>query len=292
MSYDYKDARDYAPEEMKPNGTEVLLVGITRHGEFHYYVLPRHLLYLDGRKSVIHGNDSAFYDGIPGRYNIMVVNESYEDAFFKAIEPHKRSLGRLRDEVHMCETKYGRAGYFIEVLINFDCKHMTSYYGEPYYFEEDVPDGWTSERVAYGCSEDYYFMDDGPDGNPERNIGIGGLEQDYIPLDKRFWIDKNGKSIFRLLYEEGLRSGRDKPPVPFPSNRVVPYQDWIEQNTVQCTPDPPVDLDWIPEDVEFWTENNERNLFMLLYNMELRCGGRQLFEARRYGIIPEKENEE
>lgn len=200
MTYTYRDARDYAPEEMRPNGTEVLLVGITRHGEFDYYVLPRHLLYLDGQKALDNRAGDAFYDSMEGRYNILTVDESHEGEFLCAIEPHKRSLERLRREVYGCKNRYRRADYYPVVLIDFDKKELASYFGETYYhFEEYAPDGWVSERVFYGYCEEYFFMDDGPDGKPEKNIGIGGLERDYIPLDKRFWIDENGKSIFKML---------------------------------------------------------------------------------------------
>lgn len=278
MNDGYRDARDYPPEELRPNGNEVLLVGITRRGEFHYYVLPRHLLYLDGRRAVINGHDSAFYAGIAGRYDIMIVNKAHEDAFFQAIEPHKRSPERLRDEVYTCKNKYWRAGYYTEVLIDFDRKHLVSYYGEPYDFEKDVPEGWSSERPAYGCGDAYYFMDDDHTGKPEQNIGIGGLEQDYIPLDKRFWIDENGKSIFRLLYEEGLRTGCDKPYVPPPANRTMKLEDWIKKfpPNSKKREAPPVDLDWIPEDVQFWKADNERNLSLCLYVGEVRSGKKRL----------------
>lgn len=196
MSYDYIDPLDYAPEEMIPDGIIVLLVGIVRHGEFNYYVLPRHLVYLDAAK----GDGAALYDGIEGRYGIMTVDEAHEDKFFRAIEPHKRSLERLKEELYMCMNKYERAGYFIDVIIDFDRKHLSSYFGEPYFFEDSVPDGWTSAREGLIVPGGYFFVDDGPDGLPPESMDTIGPGRYYIPLDKRFWIDENGKSLFELLY--------------------------------------------------------------------------------------------
>lgn len=292
MSYNYKDALDYPPEEMVPNGTTAVLTGIIRNGEFNYYVLPRHLLYLDGRKSVIHGHDSAFYDGMPGRFNIMVVNDEYENAYFEGIEPYKRDGRRLLEEVLMCLKKNERCNFYTEVIIDFDRKHLASYFGEPFYFEKDVPDGWTSERAGWGCGE-YFFMDDGPNGKPERNIGIGGLEKDYIPLDKRFWIDENGKSIFKFLYEEDLRTGREKPWRPVPKERVESWESEVKKQNTEFWDAykkqmEDIDLDWIPEEPQFWIADNERNLIKLLYNVELRQGGKEFYEATFGCVVPNR----
>ena len=198
MSWDYIDPVDFAPKDMMPDGVLVVLTGIIHHGEFNYYVLPRHLLFLDAAK----GDGAAMYDGLEGRFGIMTVDEAHEEEFFRAIEPHKRSLERLREELCACEDKYERASYATEVVIDFDCKHLTSYFCEPYYFEESIPEGWTSERGGISVPGDYFFVDDGPDGLPPESLDVDGPGRYYIPLDKRFWIDENGKSIFKMLYEK------------------------------------------------------------------------------------------
>lgn len=176
-----KNPLDFPPEEMVPTGILVVLTGITRLGRFHYYVLPRHLLYLDAQKAEEAGEDAPFYAGMEGRYGIMTVDEAHEDEFFRAIEPHKRSCERLLEEVHMCLNRYERMDYYADVLIDFDRKHLVSHYQEPFFFEKYVPDGWTSE-----------FRE---------------IVDDDFPEDKRFWIDENGKSIFELLYQEDVKNG-------------------------------------------------------------------------------------
>lgn len=211
MSYDYQDPLDAAPEDMKPDGVITLLVGITRHGEFNYYILPRHLVFLDATK----GDGAALYDGIEGRYGIMSVDDDHEEEFFQAIEPHKRSRERLIEEVYACKNRHWRASYFTEVVIDFDRKHLISYFSELFEFEDSVPDGWTSERGGIGVPGDYFSTDDAPDGLPPKEMDEIGPGRDYIPLDKRFWIDENGKSLFEVLYQEGVASGRENPYVPW-----------------------------------------------------------------------------
>lgn len=192
-----KDPLDFPPGEMVPDSVMVILTGIIRNGEFNYYVLPAQLLYLDGRKASEDCAGGAFYAGIEGRYGIMTVDEAHEDEFFRAIEPHERSCERLLEEVHMCLNRYERMDYYADVLIDFDRKHLVSHYQEPFFFEKYVPDGWTSE-----------FRE---------------IVDDDFPEDKRFWIDDNGEDIFMLLYEEDIRSGREKPyvpPVPLKQNKA------------------------------------------------------------------------
>lgn len=188
------------PKKMKPDAIDTVLTGIIRNGTFHYYVLPRQLLYLDGQKARSSGAGDAFSAGLEGRYGIMTVDEAHEDEFFRAIEPHERSCERLLEEVYSCPNKYDRSDYVTEIVIDFDRKHLVSYFREPYFFERYVPDGWTAKRE-----------------------GIGGMADVYIPRDKRFWIDDNGEDIFMLLYEEDIRSGREKPyvpPVPLKQNKA------------------------------------------------------------------------
>ena len=210
MSWDYIDPRDLPPEEMKPDGVVTLLVGITRHGEFNYYVLPRHLVYLDAEKDE---SGNSLYAGEEGRFGIMTVDEAHEDAYFQAIEPYKRSLEQLKEELYACKNRHWRAAYWTEVLMDFDRHHFTSYFAESFYFplERYVPDGWTSEFGGLCVPGGYFFVDDGPDGLPPESLDVDGPGRYYIPLDKRFWIDEKGRSLFELLYQEGVKSGREKP---------------------------------------------------------------------------------
>ena len=148
-----------------------------------------------------HGG-AALYDGLEGRYGIMTVDKAHEDEYFRAIEPHKRSLERLKEELYACKRKFDWSSYTTQVLIDFDRKHLTSYFCEPFYFENSVPDGWTSAREGIYVPGNYFLTDDGPDGLPPAHMDVDGPGRYYIPLDKRFWIDENGKSIFKKLYDD------------------------------------------------------------------------------------------
>lgn len=204
----YLTADQAPPEKLTPNINEALLVGLTYRGEFHYYVAPRLIWYLDLSKRFpgikADPNDSDFRIHL----SILVPDDNHTAEYIRRLKPYRRSCSRLRKEMHECADKYDLYDYYPQVLIDFDKKHFVSYYPEPYFLEDFVPDGWTSEYGGVGCDPQYFLMNDGPDGKPERNIGIGGFEQDYIPLDKRFWIDENGKSIFKKLYDDFTQKER------------------------------------------------------------------------------------
>lgn len=202
----YIDPLNLPPEEMKPDGIIAILVGITRHGEFHYYVLPRHLVYLDAAKE---DSGAALYAGLEGRFGIMTVDEAHEDAYFRGIEPYKRSPERLREELCTCGKGIRWMGsYYVEVLMDFDRHHFTSYFGESFYFplETGVPDGWSCDAEYLGVPGQYFFLDDGPDGLPPESLDVDGPGRYYIPLDKRFWIDEKGRSLFQMLYEKEYKT--------------------------------------------------------------------------------------
>lgn len=149
------------PEEMLPIQNDYVLVGLTWHGEFNYYVAPKYIWYLDMFKGPPE-------DGVEYHLGIYTVDEAHEEEYIRRLEPFKRSVERLRDELGMCITDGERRGYYPYVLIDFDRRHVRDYLGD-YWIKDRVPDGWTGE-----------FKE---------------VKDEDFPPDKRYWIDENGNDM-------------------------------------------------------------------------------------------------
>lgn len=198
----YQCADAVPPELLTPDINEAHIVGLTYRGEFNYYVAPRLVWYLDlGKRFPSIKADPSDPD-FKIHLSILVPDDTYADEYIRRLEPYKRSDARLRREMQECRNELDLYEFYPQILIDFDKKHLVSYYPEPYYFEDFVPDGWTSEYGGIGCDPQYFLQDREKSISSEEQLGIGGLEQDYIPLDRHFWIDENGKSIFKRMFDE------------------------------------------------------------------------------------------
>lgn len=179
MSYYPKDPLDMDPEDVMPDTMRAPLVGVTKHGEFCYYAAPRVLWYLDYQKKFQESgvtSPTVIEETLRHRFGIMTVDADHEEAYIAGLEPYKRSCDELRDGMRMCVEACELDDFGISLLIDFDEKRLISYYPEPFFFEEYVPDGWTSEYRP--------------------------LRGDEIPPDKHFWMDEDNKNMFDELFKE------------------------------------------------------------------------------------------
>lgn len=168
------DPLDDDPDNVVPDSIEVALVGVTRKGEFQYYVLPELLCYLDYLKFLVPDHTFTSVEGLTGggvecRFNIYIVDEAHEEEYFKHLEPYKRSCERLQEELLMCICQDERFDYWPTILMDFDRHDFRSYFPEPKSFECFVPDGWTTSYQS--------------------------IDEEDIPPDKRFWRLPDGTDL-------------------------------------------------------------------------------------------------
>jgi len=112
------------------------------------------------------------------RFGILIVDDMNKDAYLKGLEPYKRSCQELRDAMYMCIHDHELDDFVVQLLIDFDKNHLVSHCSEPFFFEQYVPDDWTSEYRAF--------------------------QNDDIPQNCRFWYTEDNKNLFECLFEECL----------------------------------------------------------------------------------------
>lgn len=180
MSYWPVSLPDMESKDVMPDVMEAPLVGVTRNGCFSYYVAPTIVWYLDYLKKIREIRPDFTVEmpwpDVKDRFGIFVVDKEHEEAYVKGLEPYKKSCGELRAAMRMCIHAWELEDFSVNLLLDFDRKVLLSYYPEPMFFEEYVPEGWSAEYRP--------------------------LREDDFPPGAYFWIDEDGKNLFEESCKE------------------------------------------------------------------------------------------
>ena len=156
---------------MIPEYGKNIIVGVIRQQKFNWYVTEKLLWFLDFLK-YCKAFDPSFTPDKPSdvvyRFHIFVVDSEHEDEFFRNIEPYKMSCKELRDLLKACQDDFDRDGFHASLLVDFDKRHLISYYPEADPFDRFVPDGWTSEYCPF---------------------------EKEIPRGEQYWIDEDQNNL-------------------------------------------------------------------------------------------------
>lgn len=182
MSTHLKESLNTDPKDIMPSVMDAPLAGIIWQGELNYYAAPRVLWYLDYQKVLQNSRSSsmqkASHELLAHRSNILIVDNKNKDVYLKGLEPYRRTCQELRDAMCMCLHDYELDDFVVQLLINFDENHLISHCTEPFFFEQYVPDDWTSEYRAFRSHD--------------------------IPHNYRFWYTEDNRNLFDELFKETI----------------------------------------------------------------------------------------
>lgn len=182
MNYYPKGMLDMDPKNVMPDIMEAPLAGIIWQGEFNYYAAPRMLWYLDFQKLLNDSRSGTTHcispELLAHRFGVLIADDMNKEAYLKGLEPYKRSCQELQDAMRMCIQDDELDDFVVQLLIDFDKNHLVSHCSEPFFFEEYVPDDWTSEYRAF--------------------------RSDDIPQSCRFWYASDDENLFECLFKENL----------------------------------------------------------------------------------------
>ncbi|MED4021403.1 hypothetical protein [Priestia aryabhattai] len=163
---------------LEPIYAENVIVGVVHKKQFQWYVTDRDLWYLDYVKfaqAFENEGDSAVDEYIePERKGIEVLSSENAELFLKRIESYKVDAATLlklfKDKI---ESGDGEAvlDFSPSFLVDFDQKTFYSLFPEPASFEEYVPRDWK------GMYENFTAL---------------------IPETEKYWVNKDGESLFEL----------------------------------------------------------------------------------------------
>lgn len=155
-----------------PQYAEDIIVGVTKNGIFRWYIANKLIWYLDflkyckaGDPDFTEENDSDVVD----RFNIFTVDSEHEAEYLKCLAPYQVETEELRSYMELCDKEDDIYDFFVSLLVDFDNKHLISYFPEPDPLDKYIPDDWTSEY---------------------RPIS------DDVPKEMRYWISESGKNMF------------------------------------------------------------------------------------------------
>lgn len=157
---------------MKPQYAEYIVVAIKDNGAIEWFVLDKDICFLDYTQLEKAYRDKGFEfvtdDSL--RFGIKIVDETTKAHFLECIRDCRVNTNELRKSLLSEKSHDDRLAYNPALLIDFDCKKLSSFFPEPESFEDFVPTGWDGEYRDF--------------------------ESD-IPLNLRYWVDKNGKNLIQ-----------------------------------------------------------------------------------------------
>ncbi|MEI4527110.1 MULTISPECIES: hypothetical protein [Priestia] len=163
---------------LEPIYAENVIVGVIHKKQFQWYVTDRELWYLDYVKfaqAFENEGDLAVDEYIePERKGMEILSSENAGLFLKRIESYKGDAATL---LKLFENKIESGeeedvlDFIPSFLVDFDQKVFYSLFPEPASFEEYVPSDWK------GTYEDFTAL---------------------IPETEKYWINKDGESLFEL----------------------------------------------------------------------------------------------
>jgi hypothetical protein len=163
---------------LEPIYAENVIVGVIHKKQFQWYVTDRELWYLDYVKfaqAFENEGDLAVDEYIePERKGMEILSSENAGLFLKRIESYKGDAATLlklfEDKIESGEEE-DVLDFIPSFLVDFDQKVFYSLFPEPASFEEYVPSDWK------GTYEDFTAL---------------------IPETEKYWINKDGESLFEL----------------------------------------------------------------------------------------------
>ncbi|WP_258838349.1 CPCC family cysteine-rich protein [Mechercharimyces sp. CAU 1602] len=165
----------FVREVRRPNNDEIplpeyanrIIVLVKYKGGWNWYVSLKEMWFLD---YAVFPDENTDYSQ---RFHIAVVNDKTLEDFLDRVSDYKVSTSQLREFVNDTETKIDRwdlSDLFPSLFVDFDNKHLYSWYPEPASFEHYVPKGWKGDYVEFF---------------------------DQVPENKRYWII-DGKDFLKV----------------------------------------------------------------------------------------------
>ncbi|MGG2088105.1 hypothetical protein ABFY59_14065 [Priestia aryabhattai] len=157
---------------------ENVIVGVVHKKQFQWYVTDRELWYLDYVKfaqAFENEGDLAVDEYIePERKGMEILSSENAGLFLKRIESYKGDTATLlklfEDKIESGDGE-DVLDFSPSFLVDFDQKTFYSLFPEPASFEEYIPSDWK------GTYEDFTAL---------------------IPETEKYWINKDGESLFEL----------------------------------------------------------------------------------------------
>ncbi|MED3942575.1 hypothetical protein [Priestia megaterium] len=161
---------------LEPIYAENVIVGVIHKKQFQWYVTGRELWYLDYVKFAQAFESHLAVDEYiePERKGIEILSSENAGLFLKRIESYKAEVPTLlklfEDKIESGEEE-DALDFSPSFLVDFDQKAFYSLFPEPALFEEYVSSDWK------GTYEDFTAL---------------------IPETEKYWINKDGESLFEL----------------------------------------------------------------------------------------------
>jgi hypothetical protein len=163
---------------LEPIYAENVIVGVIHKKQFQWYVTDRELWYLDYVKfaqAFENEGDLAVDEYIePERKGMEILSSENAGLFLKRIESYKGGAATLlklfEDKIESGEEE-DVLDFIPSFLVDFDQKVFYSLFPEPASFEEYVPSDWK------GTYEDFTGL---------------------IPETEKYWVNKDGESLFEV----------------------------------------------------------------------------------------------
>ncbi|AJI25205.1 hypothetical protein H8R29_14125 [Priestia megaterium] len=163
---------------LEPIYAENVIVGVIHKKQFQWYVTDRELWYLDYVKfaqAFENEGDLAVDEYIePERKGMEILSGENAELFLKRIQSYKADAATLlklfEDKIESGEEE-DVLDFIPSFLVDCDQKVFYSLFPEPASFEEYVPSDWK------GTYEDFTAL---------------------IPETEKYWINKDGESLFEL----------------------------------------------------------------------------------------------
>ena len=161
---------------LEPIDAENVIVGVIHKKQFQWYVTDRELWYLDYVKFAQAFESHLAVDEYiePERKGIEILSSENAELFLKRIQSYKADAATLlklfEDKIESGEEE-DVLDFIPSFLVDFDQKVFYSLFPEPASFEEYVPSDWK------GTYEDFTAL---------------------IPETEKYWINKDGESLFEL----------------------------------------------------------------------------------------------
>jgi hypothetical protein len=161
---------------LEPIYAENVIVGVIHKKQFQWYVTDRELWYLDYVKFAQAFESHLAVDEYiePERKGIEILSSENAELFLKRIQSYKADAATLlklfEDKIESGEEE-DVLDFIPSSLVDCDQKVFYSLFPEPASFEEYVPSDWK------GTYEDFTAL---------------------IPETEKYWINKDGESLFEL----------------------------------------------------------------------------------------------
>lgn len=161
---------------LEPIYAENVIVRVIHKKQFQWYVTDRELWYLDYVKFAQAFESHLAVDEYiePERKGIEILSSGNAELFLKRIQSYKADAATLlklfEDKIESGEEE-DVLDFIPSFLVDFDQKVFYSLFPEPVSFEEYVPSDWK------GTYEDFTAL---------------------IPETEKYWINKDGESLFEL----------------------------------------------------------------------------------------------